>query len=314
MSAAVPPPLHVSICIVGFHNEEEIAGCVAALAASTYTDFDIVICENGGTASWERLRAALPVTLATGQAVESLNAGANLGYAGGVNAAMRARPDADAWWVVNPDTVPEPDALAALVERLAQGDCHMAGGVLYNAAGRVQALGGHWRGWLGRAVSLGMGAHVNAPVDPAVIEARMNYVLGASMLVDRHFVERVGLMREDYFLYCEEVEWGLRAVAMGLKLGLAPGSRVRHDQGSTTGSAGAHAARKRLPIYMDERNKLHVVRDTTPLRFPVAAMATLILLSLRYAARGAWRQWGYALSGWWAGVRGERGIPPFMQA
>lgn len=307
-------PLHVSICIVGFHNHEEIAGCVAALAQSTYTDFDVVICENGGTASWEKLKAALPATLPGGQAVECINAGANLGYAGGVNTAMRARPDAGAWWVVNPDTLPEPDALSAMVERLSRGDCHMVGGILYNAAGRVQAYGGHWRYWLGRAVSIGMGAHVDDSVDAAAVEARMNYVLGASMLVDRIFVERVGLMKDEYFLYCEEVEWGLRGVKMGMKLGFAPKSRVRHDQGSTTGSAGAVQNRNRLPIYMDERNKLNVVRDVTPWRLPVAMVATLALLSLRFAARGAWKQWGYALSGWWAGVRGERGVPPFLKA
>ena len=38
--------------------------------------------------------------------------------------------------------------------------------------------GGHWRGWLGRAVSLGMGAHVNAPVDEIGDVARGG-VLGA---------------------------------------------------------------------------------------------------------------------------------------
>lgn len=307
-------PLHVSICIVGFHNHEEIAGCVAALAHSTYRDFDIVICENGGVASWEKLTAALPAQLPGGQSVECINAGANLGYAGGVNTAMRARPDADAWWVVNPDTVPERQALAALVERLSQGDCHMVGGVLYDANGRVQAYGGRWRYWLGRAVSIGMGAHIDDPVDAAAVEARMNYVLGASMLVDRNFVERVGYMRDEYFLYCEEVEWGLRAVKQGVRLGFAPQSRVRHDQGSTTGSADSIRSRKRLPIYMDERNKLNVVRDVTPMRLPVAIAATLALLSLRFAARGAWAQWGYALSGWWAGVRGERGMPSFLRA
>lgn len=306
-------PLHVSICIVGFHNQEEIVGCVAALAQSTYSDFDIVVCENGGQLSWERLKAALPETLPGGQGVECLNAGANLGYAGGVNTAMRSRPEADAWWVVNPDTLPEPQALAALVERLSRGDCHMVGGVLYNAEGRVQAYGGHWRFWLARAVSIGMGAHVDDPVDAVAVEARMNYVLGASMLVDRAFVRRVGLMRDEYFLYCEEVEWGLRATKMGMKIGFAPQSRVQHDQGSTTGSAGAIRSRNRLPIYMDERNKLNVVRDISAWRLPVAILATLALLTLRYGARGAWRQWGYALSGWWAGVWGERGPPPFMR-
>ncbi|MBP6030357.1 MAG: glycosyltransferase family 2 protein [Sphingobium sp.] len=303
---------HVSICIVAFHNAEEIAGCIVALGQSTYENFDIVICENGGALAYAKLQSLLPQKLPAGQGVECLQAPGNLGYAGGVNLAMRARPDADAWWIVNPDTVPEPGALAALVDRLSRGDCHMVGGVLYNAQGRVQAYGGHWRFWLGRAVSIGMGARVDDPVDAAAVEAKMNYVLGASMLVDRHFVGRVGLMRDEYFLYCEEVEWGLRARKMGIKLGFAPDARVRHDQGGTTGSAGAIKNRKSLPIYMDERNKLHVVRDISGWRLPVAAAATLLLLSLRYGMRGAWRQWGYALSGWWAGIRDERGVPPML--
>lgn len=302
----------VSVCIVGFHNADEIARCVAALEKSTYRNFDIVICENGGQRSWETLRAALPEQLSGGQKVECLRAPGNIGYAGGVNLAMRSRPEAWAWWIVNPDTLPEPEAMSALVDRLSRGDCHMVGGVLYNARGRVQAYGGYWRFWFGRAVSLGMGAHVNDPVDAAAVEARMNYVLGASMMVDRRFVERVGLMRDDYFLYCEEVEWGLRARKMGVRMGFAPRARVRHDQGSTTGSAGFIHNRPRLPIYMDERNKLHVVRDISSWRFPIAAVATLMLLTLRYAARGAWTQWHYALSGWWAGVRGERGMPPLL--
>lgn len=310
MSAA---PFPVSVCIVGFHNAEEIAGCLTALAQSTYPDFEVVICENGGEHAFRKLKAALPETLPGGQKVECLLAPGNLGYAGGVNLAMRARPDAAAWWVVNPDTAPDAGALAALVERLRRGDCHMVGGVLHDASGRVQAYGGHWRYWLARAVSIGMGARVSDPVNPAAIEAQMNYVLGASMLVDRHFIESVGLMRDEYFLYCEEVEWGLRARKMGVKLGFAPDARVRHDQGSTTGSAGAIKGRNRLPIYMDERNKLHVVRDISAWRLPVAAVATLALLSLRYGARGAWKQWGYALSGWWAGIRGERGVPPIMR-
>jgi len=305
-------PFHVSICIVGFHNDEEIEQCVAALAKSTHDAFDIVICENGGRRSWEQLKARLPDRLPGGQKIECICAPGNIGYAGGVNMAMRTRPESSAWWIVNPDTEPEPEAMAALINRLARGDCHMVGGTLYDGRGRVQAYGGLWRFWLGRPVSLGMGSNVKDPVDGAAVEERMNYILGASMMVDRRFVECVGLMRDDYFLYCEEVEWCLRAGKMGMRLGFAPDARVRHDQGSTTGSAGSIHSRPRLPIYMDERNKLHVIRDISSWRFPIAVVATLMLLTLRYAARGAWTQWRYALSGWWAGVRGERGIPALL--
>lgn len=77
-------------------------------------------------------------------------------------------------------------------------------------------------------------------------------------------------------------------VRSGIKLGFAPDARVRHDQGGTTGSAGAIKNRKSLPIYMDERNKLHVVRDISGWRLPVAA-ATLLLLTcgMECVGRGA---------------------------
>lgn len=304
--------MHVTICIVGFRNAPEIEQCLKALSRSTYRDFDVVINENGGDDAYTALVDAVPVQLDGGQAVSCLKADANLGYAGGVNACLRARPDSDAWWIVNPDTEPSPNALAELVSRLLQGKCHAVGSLLHYADGTVQAYGGYWRGWIGRSESIGRGKAVSDTPDAEATETRMNYILGASILIDRHFLETAGMMREDYFLYCEEVEWALRARARGLRLGFAPRSRVLHGQGGTTGSAGPIRTRKRLPIYLDERNKLHVVRDTRPATLPVAATTTLVLLTLRYVPRRAWRQWGYALSGWWAGIRGERGVPPWL--
>ena len=41
-------------------------------------------------------------------------------------------------------------------------------------------------------------------------------LLGASV-VGRAMLDAVGPMRDDYFLYCEEVEWCLRAKAAGLR-------------------------------------------------------------------------------------------------
>ena len=305
--------MHVTICIVAFRNADEVARCVAALMRQSHTDHDIVICENGGEEAWRALEQAVAAVRPSGPQVRCLLAGGNLGYAGGVNHCIRASADSDGWWIVNPDTEPHPDALRALVERLARGGCHAVGGILHHADGRVQAYGGRWRPMLARSESIGHGHALGEPVDAAAVEARMNYILGASMLVGRDLVDRVGLMREDYFLYCEEVEWALRAGAHGLRLGFAPKSRVCHGQGGTTGSADPICRRPRLPIYLDERNKINVVRDTTPLWLVVAIPAALLLLTMRYAARGAWRQWGYALSGWLAGVTGRRGLPPWMR-
>jgi len=281
--------MHVAICIVGFRNPADIAACLDALSRSTHADFEVVICENGGTEAAQALVQQLPEALAGGQPVRIITAPGNLGYAGGVNVCLRAAPDAEAWWVLNPDTRPEPGALEALVARLERGDCAAAGSTIYFADGKVQGRGGQLRPWLARAVGLDHGRALAEPPSPD-LESRLWYLSGASMLVGRGFVEGVGEMREDYFLYGEEVEWCLRARAAGLKLGLAPTSNVLHQQGTTTGSVQDMRQRSKTAVYLDERNKMLLIRDHFPWRLPIVAVAALIMLGLRFGKRRAWRR------------------------
>ncbi|WP_312162792.1 glycosyltransferase family 2 protein [Phenylobacterium sp.] len=304
--------MHVAVCIVAFRNVDDIVGCLGALAASSYRDFEVLICENGGQAAYEALQARLPAALPGGQPVRVVRAPHNLGYAGGVNVGLRETPSADAWWVLNPDTLPGPESLARLAARLAEGDCEAVGNTVYLPGGRVQSHGGRWRPWLARAVSIGHGTAHGGAVDKAQVEREQSYLNGASMMIGRRFLDAVGPMREDYFLYCEEVEWCLRGLQHGMRLGYAPGADVLHEAGTTTGSYDHIRSRPRTPIYLGERNKLLTARDRHPLKLPVAAAAALALLCLRFGRARAWRQLGYALQGWLAGLRGERGPPPWL--
>jgi N-acetylglucosaminyl-diphospho-decaprenol L-rhamnosyltransferase len=302
----------VAVCIVGFRNSDDIVQCLTALGASTYRDFRAVICENGGPEAYARLSAVLPPALSGGQAVQIIEAPGNLGYAGGVNVCMAAAPDADGWWILNPDAEPASDALEQMAARLARGDCDAVGCTICTPEGKVESRGGRWRPLFARAESIEQGKSLDAPVDDRAIEERVSYLSGASMFVGRQFLERAGPMREDYFLYAEEVEWCLRAQALGLKLGVASAARVLHHQGTTTGSVADVKMRSRTSVYLDERNKLLVTRDRFGSLLPVAALVALVLIVLRFARRGAWRQVGFAADGWWAGLRNQRGVPPWI--
>jgi hypothetical protein len=304
--------MHVAVGIVGFRNSDDIARCLDALSASTHADFEVIICENGGPEAHARLLGAIPTALSGGQGVRTVLAPGNLGFAGGVNVCLRETPEADAWWVLNPDTAPQPDALAALVARLARGDCDAVGGPLHLPQGIIQSYGGLWQGWLARPVSIGMGKAEDAPVDAADIERTQNYLNGASMLISRRFLNAVGPMRESYFLYCEEVEWCLRGVHQGMKLGFAAGARVLHYQGTTTGGGGGAGGPSRLSIYLGERNKILTTRDVYPARLPIAGAVSLALLLARFGRRRAWSQLGHALSGWFDGLLGRRGVPRWL--
>jgi len=127
---AGPGLMHVTICIVGFRNPEEIVACLGTLERLDYQKFDVVICENGGEAAHDQLVRALQQASLSNARILVLRAPGNSRYAGGVNHCIRSSPGSDAWWVLNPDTQPELQALSALVGRLKQGDVNAAGSLL----------------------------------------------------------------------------------------------------------------------------------------------------------------------------------------
>lgn len=90
------------------------------------------------------------------------------------NMCVAASPSADAWWLVNPDAEPEPDALAHMLALITDDEADAAGGTLCLPDGQVQGHGGRFRPWLARAGSIGHGSPVAARPDPAAVERGMN--------------------------------------------------------------------------------------------------------------------------------------------
>jgi GT2 family glycosyltransferase len=303
--------MKVAVCIVSFRNPHDVAACLAKLAQSAYADFEVVVCENGGPHAYETLLTLLPGHLPGGQRVSAVWTPDNPGYAAGVNRCIEASRGADAWWVLNPDALPDPDALDRMRRWMHASSCDAVGCTLVDCAGLVESRGGRWRRWLARAESIDHGKPLSGQSGRA---PRVDYLSGASMLVSRKFVDTAGPMREDYFLYAEEVEWCLRARRLGLGVTVAVEAVVAHLQGTTTGSVRDIRQRPKIPVFLDERNKLLVTRDCFPACLPIAAAASLVLVFLRFARRGAWMQLGFGLQGWWAGVVNHRGKPAWIES
>ncbi|MDX7951705.1 glycosyltransferase family 2 protein [Lichenihabitans sp. Uapishka_5] len=325
-----------AVSMVGFRNADDVRHCVATLAEGSDPNFVVLICENGGRAGFDDLVAGLATlaaegtapavtdpaiatvwrgTLPGGQVVEALCAADNLGYAGGVNATiarLAAFPDWSALWVLNADTEPDRDALAALV-RKARSDPRygiVGSRLVLFGTGKIQAYGGRWRKYTARGFNIGLGRPAEAPVDAGAVEREMTYVLGASMYITHAFIDEVGGMTEDYFLYVEEVDWCLRRGRF--RLGLAADSIIHHHHGGTLGSSTSRRARSRLAVYLEERNKHLISRRLYPALYPLVALTTLVFTAQYIRARAP-RNFVIALEGWWAGLRGESGKPAWMR-
>lgn len=315
--------------IVSYGNFEDISECISSLLDQIVKFKSIYICENGGYENFLRIKKSIissfdsefdsdfedRFSLMTSSGVEIIvyNAGENLGYAGGINYCLQ-RMDSN-WshlWIINPDAAPEKDALSALLNRQKTVDADIVGGVLvFAGTEKVQSYGGYWRPWIARGLNLGMGKTLSESPDPAAIEQAMSYVSGACMLVTRRYIEEIGPMRDDYFLYCEEVDWCLRRGAR--RLAFASDAIIYHKHGTTIGSHKDRKKRSRLSVYLDERNKIILTRRIYPLRLPIVAAVTLLLLA-QYLVDGAFANFGHGLAGWWAGLRGHTGQPPWMKA
>lgn len=303
----------VAICLVAFRNRSDVLQCLSALSQQSFAAFEVIICENGGPAAFAELAAAIPQRLAGGQPVAVIADHANPGYAGGINRCIAARPGQDYYWVLNSDTVPQPDALAAMIADLERRGLDAIGGPVVAPDGTIGTCGGGWLRWVAGPTAIGKGQPADPAPDTATVELRLAFISGASLLVTRHFIAAAGLMREDYFLYGEEVEWCLRARRRGLALGFSPGGAVLHFQGSTTGSGYGLAVQGRMPIYLNERNRVLILYDTEPEPIvAIAAFGALLLIGWRYGRRGAWRAMKIALTGWWDGLRNRRGKPGWL--
>ncbi len=332
----------VPIIIVGFRNSGDIKDCLTALSRATAEpNFDVFICENGGTAAYEHLIEELsgadgPCELTqeyaswnrsqSSRLVDTRHlrfrtrtsnvwvgcAQDNLGYAGGINVWLHHLLQVPGWkgvWILNPDTEPESTALMALIERAESGGKGMVGSTILDAGetDHIRFRGGiHWQRFAARGVAIGLGDRLDGPHDLPAIESAMASPSGSSMYVTRPCIETVGAMDESYFLFFEDLDWGMRAKASGL--GYASKSVVGHKRGTSTGSAGKPAAISRLAVYLEHRNGIHFVRKHFPRTLPVRVVVSF-LYAIRFLIIGAPRNFLVTLEGVFAGLRGETGRP-----
>ncbi len=327
-----------AVIIVAYRTPSDVLSCVQALEeCRTVSNFEAFIIENGGAAAFAetvdllRGKGYVPVGSDFHPGRESAivrqerlvkqnrnlvvhlaQASANLGYAGGINAwlrQIRADPAWDGFWILNPDTQPERQALAALMRHAEERKKGMIGSRIVDSSRPDTSMsrGLRWSVWNCRTLGVDKGKSADIVPDTGDVERRIDALSGASFYVTKECVQRIGLMDEDYFLYFEDLDWGLRAKQTD-DVGYCHGSTVWHVGGASMGSASARRDRSRLAVYLDFRNRLLFVRRNYRKWF---IWTTLVVLarSLEFLAVGSPANFRAALRGWYAGVNGEIGRP-----
>lgn len=304
--------IKIGVIIVSYQSSDVLGECLASLANSTHGALHLVVCDNASPdQSRELVRgfavdtgldfaefgsSELPAVTEPGN-LTLITSSENLGYAGAVNLGLdflMASRDIDHFWVLNPDSVVEPGTATAYATKIAQTDRYalMGGRTLYfGENGMIQSDGGRVNRWTGICSNVNVGRNRSDTAMPDADD--LDFLSGANLIASREFVVAAGKMRDDYFLYYEEVDWAFRRG--DLPLVLCPEAVIYHHAGTAIGSGTTRRRPSGFANYFNYRNRAWFIRHFHPMAAPVAYLYSFLkvlrLLSLgaREEAAGAWR-------------------------
>lgn len=314
----------LGVVLVTYNSQDVILDCLETLLAAAMEDgtpLHVVVVDNASTdgttsvvTAWAEGHSGyslpedlpfpckgVPKPIAT-NILDVVETGLNGGFAAGVNrglAHLAADPSVTRFWVLNPDSVVPAGTPAAFLN-YDPGDFALMGGrvTYYERPDMIQIDGGTLNRWTGVTGNINLYGSIQECRAPAPDE--ITFITGASMVVSREYYETVGPMREDYFLYYEEVDWAIQRGS--LPLAICPDARVYHRGGSAIGSPVPGRPASPFSLYFKHRARLRFVRRHMPLSLPSAWGYTL-------AKAGQ-----YVLKGWLAEARavlaGASGLRP----
>lgn len=283
--------VRISIIIPNWNGAPHLPTCLKSLRAQTFRDFDVIVVDN---ASQDDSLALLARDYAE---VRVLALSKNTGFTGACNAGLRAG-SGEFLILLNNDTEADPHWLAEVVsafERYPHAGLVASKMLLFDRRTTLHCAGDIFRR-NGTPGNRGVweedrGQFVEGPVFSAN---------GGSAAYRRAMLDQVGLLDEDFFFSCEDVDLAWRAQLAGWSAVYAPRAVVYHKLAAT--GAGVTAS------FHDGRNFIYLLAKDVPDWMWRKYWPRFLGAQLRitFDALRAWR--GAAararLGGQWAGLLG----------
>jgi GT2 family glycosyltransferase len=234
--------IDLSIVVVNWNVKELLRDCLQSLRVaagqSPQLGIEIIVVDSASSdGSPQMVRDEFPQ-------VRLIASDQNLGYAGGNNAGATVAAGRYLF-LLNPDTVVQPTALAQLINFMdARPQVGAVGPKLLWPDGSVQSsrrrfpsLGSlFWESTL-----LGQWFPRNRHIrryhlaDRSPDETQqVDWVVGAAILIRREAWQQVGPIDEEFFMYFEETDWCRRAADGGWQLFYLPTAQVTHFEGKSS--------------------------------------------------------------------------------
>ncbi len=210
----------IDIIIPNWNGEKWLPGCLDALEKQTLQTFKITIVDNGSTDN------SVSGIREHDQDICIIELDKNYGFATAVNRGIKTT-SAPLIWLLNTDTIANPNCLKLLVENLERsgpGTAAVAPLMLSIDDHNLIDDAGNILTWYGEAIKMGHGEK-----DDSYEYYRNIFSPSAGCtLYKRSFFDTVGLLDKDFFAYLEDIDLGLRGRLQGFDYLLEKTAIVYH--------------------------------------------------------------------------------------
>lgn len=291
----------VDIIILNYNNWKDTIECLHSVLCLKDVSYNVIVVDNNSSdnsceniIAWiegkiettlpdflsvdDVLQKPIEYTLLDAKSLAKANTGlviirsdANYGYAGGNNIGLRYSVKYGNYyqWIINNDVLVSQQSLKTLIDCFKSNESFgLLGSKLYyyHDPSDLQGVGGVYNKYTGVC------SHVKDTL--SVID----YPIGASIFTCARFINEVGYMCEDYFLYYEEIDWALRAKKAGYLIDYCKESVIYHKEGATTGINHTMKTKSELSDYYSLRNRLVFSKKYFPMCLPVVYLGFIVVL------------------------------------
>lgn len=277
----------VTVVVPTLVADQSLDRCVLSLMRQTWSQLDVVIVDNSGQGLVRRGPCGnYPVRI--------IENDRNVGYGAAVNQGFLSSP-APYLATLNDDGEADPFWAESLVEAL---EAHPEAGM---AASRV-LLNTHEMDSAGMLIALDGSSKQRGHKQPPYGFDEAAEVLcpsGSAAMYRRTMLEQVGMFDEDFFVYCEDTDLGLRGAWAGWTCRYVPKAVVEHHYSYSAGRVSA------LKAYYVERNRLFLVIKNFP-------SSLLWRVPVRAFERYLWHLWYIVLGQGAASEFNQQGSPLYL--
>ncbi len=239
------PSIAASVIIVGYHSADCLEACLDSVFAQELPPgaLEVIVVDNASTDNTVDL-----IRDRYGSRVKLIANEQNVGFAAANNQAYLLA-EGDTIFLVNPDSVLQPQAIRNTIEYLeAHPECGIAGALLLDDDGTRAPSARRFPCFTRKAATLsGLadrfaifgGADYEDADHTQVLD--VDWVPGAFTGLKRAMLEEIGFFDERFFLYYEETDLCLRAKSFGWAVRYLPDVVVHHTGGASSKKVKHHS-------------------------------------------------------------------------